>query len=213
MLHTNLRRLNPAQPVRSIVISSALPADGKSTVAFHLAQTASTMGQRVLLIDTDLRRPQMQQWLQLSDQKGLSEVIAGELPLRDALVRLYPRSHLFVLTAGSVPADPTQLLGSAKMRYLMQQFHDKFDLVIYDAPPLLGLADASLLAAATDGLVLVVRLHQTDRAVFSQALDSLKVSRVAVLGTVANGFQQPFNGYGEGDSALVAVDDLDSPEP
>ncbi len=210
VLHTNLKLLNPAQPVRSVVISSAQPGDGKSTVAFHLAQTARTMGQKVLLIDTDLRRPQIHQWMQLPNQKGLSDVIAGDLPLRDALVRAYPDSNFFVLTAGSIPADPTQLLASSKMRHLMEQFHSTFDLVIYDAPPLLGLADASLLAAFTDGLMLIARLHKTDRTTFTQAIDSLKVSRVPVLGVVANGLQyQSFDFYGEDDESLNQLSEGD----
>jgi len=205
ILHTNLRRLNPTNPVRSLVISSALPADGKSTVAFHLAQTAQAMGQKVLLVDTDLRRPQIHQWLQLTNQKGLSDVIAGNLSLRDALVRVYPESSFFILTAGSIPTDPTQLLASAKMRHLMAQFHHNFDLVIYDVPPLLGLADASLLASYTDGLLLIARLNKTDRNAFSQALESLKVGQVPVLGVVANGLQhQSFDFYNEYDDAAPA---------
>jgi polysaccharide biosynthesis transport protein len=227
VLHTNLRLLNAARPVQAIVVSSASPGDGKSTVAFHLAQTARAMGQKVLLVDTDLRRPQIHQWLNVPNQqyqpdpdqeagnsevinlvpmpRGLSDVITNNLSIREALVRVYPDSNFFALTAGTVPADPTQLLASTRMQQLMEQFHRTFDLVIYDAPPLLGLADASLLASHTNGLVLVARLNKTDRTTFNQALDSLKVGQVPVLGVVANGLPyQSFDFY-DADDDEVAV--------
>jgi Mrp family chromosome partitioning ATPase len=94
--------------------------------------------------------------------------------------------HLYVLTAGQQSPDPTQLLSSPKMQYLIDQFHAVFDLVIYDTPPALGVADGQLLAAKTDGVVLVAGLGRTDRSVLMQALDSLKLSKANVLGVVAN---------------------------
>jgi Mrp family chromosome partitioning ATPase len=95
--------------------------------------------------------------------------------------------HLYVLTAGPMPPDPTRLLSSKKMHYLMTQFQAVFDLVIYDTPPVLGLADGKLLATHTAGIVMVVGLGRTDRDIFLQALDGLKVSNATILGVVANG--------------------------
>ncbi len=196
VFYTNLQIVGTKQPLRSLVISSALSGDGKSTIAFHLAQTAQAMGQKVLLIDADLRRPQLHQWLNLTNQQGLSDVISGDASLKNVLIRSHPDAGFLILTAGTVPADPTQLLASARMRQLMEWCHRTFDLVIYDTPPLLGLADASLLASMTDGLLLVARLGKTDRVSLNQALDSLKVSNISVLGLVANGLQyQSFEAY------------------
>jgi Mrp family chromosome partitioning ATPase len=95
--------------------------------------------------------------------------------------------HLYVLTAGQQPPDPTRLLSSRKMQYLMEQFHAVFDLVIYDTPPAVGLADGRLLAVHTDGVVVIVGLGKTDRSALMQALDSIKISNATILGVVANG--------------------------
>jgi len=186
-LHTNIRFLGSDTPIHSIVISSATPADGKSTIAVHLAQAAAAMGQRVLLVDADLRRPQVHNILGLENKVGLSNVIATGITAKQAIQRLPMWDHLYVLTAGQLPPDPTRLLCSRKMQYLMDQFHAVFDLVIYDTPPTLGLADGRLLAAHTDGVVMVAGLGRTDRSVLMQALDGMKVSKATVLGIVANG--------------------------
>ena len=186
-LHTNIRFLGSDTPIHSIVISSATPADGKSTIAVHLAQAAAAMGQRVLLVDADLRRPQVHHILGLENKVGLSNVIATGITAKQAIQRLPMWDHLYVLTAGQLPPDPTRLLCSRKMQYLMEQFHAVFDLVIYDTPPTLGLADGRLLAAHTDGVVMVAGLGRTDRSVLMQALDGMKVSNATVLGVVANG--------------------------
>ena len=186
-LHTNIRFLGSDTPIHSIVISSATPADGKSTIAVHLAQAAAAMGQRVLLVDADLRRPQVHHILGLENKVGLSNVIATGITAKQAIQRLPMWDHLYVLTAGQLPPDPTRLLCSKKMQYLMEQFHAVFDLVIYDTPPTLGLADGRLLAAHTDGVVMVAGLGRTDRSVLMQALDGMKVSNATVLGIVANG--------------------------
>lgn len=196
VLHTNLHLLGSSQPLRSIVVTSALPGDGKSTVAFHLAQTARAMGQKVLLVDTDLRRPQLHQWLNLPEQRGLSDIISGTVLIREVLVQPHPDADFFTLTAGTIPSDPAQLLASARMKQLMERLTQAFDLVIYDTPPLLGLADTNLLASHTDGVLLVVRLNKTDRVAFKQALENLKVSQIPLLGLVANGLQhQSFDFY------------------
>ncbi|MCU0524282.1 MAG: polysaccharide biosynthesis tyrosine autokinase [Elainella sp. Prado103] len=193
VFHTNLRLLNVTQPLRSVVVTSALPGEGKSTLSFHLAQTARTMGQRVLLVDTDLRQPQLQQWFNLAEQKGLSDVLVENVPIKEALAQPYPEASFFMLTAGNVPVDPTQLLGSAKMQRLMSQLNQTFDLVIYDAPPLLGLADASLIATQTDGILLVVRLDKTDKTAVQQAVETLAVLPNSTIGIVANGLRYSEN--------------------
>lgn len=188
-LYTNIRLLSARKPIHSLVIGSAVPADGKSTVAIHLAQTAASIGQRVLLIDADLRRPQLHTRLGLPNEQGLSDVIATDLSLNDAIQRSSVEDNLFVLTAGQTTGDSIKLLSSAKMQYLMEQFQAFFDLVIYDTPPLLGLADGNILAANTDGIVLVVGLQKTDRSLLTKSLDGLKISGASVLGVVANGIK------------------------
>lgn len=185
--YTNIRLLNPDKPIQSLVIGSATPGEGKSTVAIHLAQTAAAIGQRVLLVDADLRRPKIHKKLDLPNLRGLSEIISADIGLNEVIQRSHSEENLFVLTAGATPPDPIKHLSSEKMRHLMEQFQAFFDLVIYDTPPLLGLADANLLAAYTDGLVLVVGLAKTDRFMVLKALDGLNIAGSTVLGIVANG--------------------------
>lgn len=193
-LHTNVRFLGSDTPIHSLVVSSASPADGKSTVSVHLAQAAAAMGQRVLLVDADLRRPQVHHVLGLENNQGLSNVIATGLTPREAIQRLPSWDNLYVLTAGQIPPDPTRLLSSKRMQYLMEQLNAVFDLVIYDTPPILGLADGRLLAVHTNGVIMVARLGKTDRSVLLQAIDALKISSAPVLGMVANGVRRGTSG-------------------
>jgi polysaccharide biosynthesis transport protein len=188
-LHTNIRLLNPDLQIRSLAISSASAGEGKSTVALCLAQAAAALGQRVLLIDTDLRCPQLHVRLQLSNLWGLSNVVSSEVEFEEAVQQSPVEPNLFVLTVGQVPPDPTRLLSSKKMHALMQQCEEAYDLVIYDVSPLLGLADAKLVAANTDGLILVAGLDKTKSLDLKQAMETFKLSSVVPLGIVANGMK------------------------
>ncbi|BAZ03588.1 GumC family protein [Calothrix sp. NIES-3974] len=186
VLYTNIQLLSCDRPISSLVISSALPGDGKSTLAFHLALTACAMGRRVLLVDANLRRPTIHDLAQTSNLGGLSSLIAGSLPAQEAIVPMPGVTELSILSAGPTPPDPAKLLSSMKMRQLMEEFKRHYDLVIYDTPPLAGLADASLLASATDGMILAVSMEKTDRKILQQTLESLKMSQIPLLGMVAN---------------------------
>ena len=197
VLYTNIQLLSSDRPVRSIIISSAMPGDGKSTVAMHLAQIAATMGQRVLLVDADLRRPVIHNLANLNNLWGLSNLISTNLPVEEVIRQLPSMSKLSVITAGPVPPDPAKLLSSEKMKQLMADFHKTFDLVIYDAPPLLGLADASLIAPHTDGLLMVVRIHKTNSSMLKMALDNVKMARLNMLGIVSNAKKTTSNSYYE----------------
>jgi polysaccharide biosynthesis transport protein len=189
-LYANIRLLNSDTRLRSLVISSSTPGEGKSTVSIYLAQAAAALGQRVLLVDTDLRLPQLHNRLGLSNSYGLSNIIASDLPYDRMIQQSLTEKSLFVITAGSVPPDPTKLLSSQKMQLLMEQFQTSYDLVIYDSPPLLGLADTKLISSKTDGIVMVVGLSKTKSAILSQALDGLKQFSVSVIGIVANGSKE-----------------------
>ncbi len=193
VLFANIQLLTLERPIRSLVISSALPGDGKSTVAFQLAQTATAMGKRVLLVDADLRRPQLHNLSDLNNVQGLSSVISTNLPVDQVIQQMPGMNNLSVMTAGPILPDPAKLLSSEKMKQLMAYFHQSFDLVIYDAPSLVGMVDARLLAPYTDGMVLVVRLNKTDKSGLTEAQDSLKISPANILGIVANGDRSKLN--------------------
>jgi polysaccharide biosynthesis transport protein len=186
-VYTNIQFLSSDQPTKSIVISSTLPGDGKSTVSAQLAKAASAMGQRVLLVDADLRLPRVHQELNLSNIVGLSNMIVMDLDPEEIFQQVDGYDDLYVLTAGQIPPDVSRLLSSKKMKALQQQFASMFDLVIYDTPPLLALADARLLAAHADGIAIVVGLGKTDKLMLRQAMNALKTSRASLLGVIANG--------------------------
>lgn len=189
-LHTNINFLGSDTPIQSLVVSSAEKGDGKSTVAVQLAQSASAMGQRVLLVDADMRLPQVHLRLNLPNEQGLSNVISTNLPIYEVIQRSPISDNLFVITSGQIPPDPIKLLSSKKMLNIMAELRQEFDIVIYDTPPILGLADSSIIATHTAGIIVVVRMAKTDRSVVKQALDSLKLSRANVLGIVANGVRK-----------------------
>lgn len=195
VLYTNIQLLSSDRPIRSIVMSSAMSGDGKSTVALHLAQIATAMGQRVLLVDADLRKPQIHDLSNLNNLRGLSNLISTNLQMGEVMRQLPSMNQLSIITAGPIPPDPTKLLSSQKMKQLMADFHNSFDLVIYDVPPLVGLADASLIAPHTDGLLIVVRIHKTNTSMLKAALDNLKISRLNILGIVGNGQQSTIKSY------------------
>jgi capsular exopolysaccharide synthesis family protein len=186
-LYTNIHLLSADRAIRSLLVSSAVAGDGKSTVALHLAATAAAVGQRVLLVDADLRCPQLHAKLGLPNVRGLGNAISTDMSLNDAIQRAPNQDNLFVLTAGQIPPDPIKLLSSKKMHYLMEQFQAFFDLVIYDTPPLAGLADTHLIAAHTDATIMVVQIGKTDRSQVRKVLEELKISGASILGIVANG--------------------------
>jgi capsular exopolysaccharide synthesis family protein len=188
-LYASLRLLNVDKPIRSLTITSVNPNDGKTTIAIHLAQIAASVGLKVLLVDTDLRNPQVHQFLNLENRLGLTDLMTDSLNLPDVVQRVSRENQFYVLSAGQIPPDPLRVLASVKMKHLMAKFSTDFDLVIYDTPPALDLADANVLSSQTDGVALVVRLGNTERSDFVNTLESLGRSSTIVHGVVVNGWK------------------------
>jgi polysaccharide biosynthesis transport protein len=188
-LNSQVRLLSPDEPVRSLVVSSSLPDEGKTTIAIQLAQAAAAMGQRVLLVNADLRKPNLQSLVNPHDRNevmyGLTDIIAGNSQLMDTIQLLPGEENLYILLSGSIALDPTSILSSQKMKDLMKTCERNFDLVIYDTVPL-NFADSLLLIPQTDGLLMVTSLGKIDREVLRSSLRTLEVSRVTVLGLVVN---------------------------
>lgn len=178
-------------PIRLLTIASAEVGDGKSTIALHLAMTAAAMGQRVLLVDADLRHPKIHELLGLSNQRGFTHLLQSDQDIQDrdiqSVLQLSPLcTNLMVLTAGQPFLDPVELFTTNRVAPVFQKLQAMFDLVIVDTPPLLGLADSGLMAAQCDSLALVVRLGKTSRPSVLAALEELKFSSTTVLGVIAN---------------------------
>ncbi|MDJ0706936.1 MAG: polysaccharide biosynthesis tyrosine autokinase [Leptolyngbyaceae cyanobacterium MO_188.B28] len=186
-LYASIRLTSPESQIQSLAISSPVPNSGKTTVSLHLGQAAAAMGQRVLIVDTDLRRPSLQSRLGLRGQQGLTEFVTAGLGFEEVLQKVPLDNNLFVVTAGSVPPDSTKVLSSKRMQQFMEQAKQNFDLVLYDTPPLLGFADAYLVAAQTAGFLMVVGLGRMKRSLLERSMDELRVSGINALGVVANG--------------------------
>ena len=192
-LYTSLRFLNSEKTLRSIALTSSLPAEGKSMMSILLAKTLSELGQRVLLVDADLRKPQMHHRLGVDNLVGLSNILSDDQSSwQEAIQPVANQEHWWVLTAGRRPPDPARLLSSHRMHKLAKDLADSgdFDLIIYDTPPSVGLSDAALIAEHLDGLILVVSLNRVDRHLPKEAINRLKGSGTNVLGVVTNALKQ-----------------------
>lgn len=185
-LYANIRFLYANAPIRSLTIGSAEPGDGKSAIALHLARTVANMGQRVLLVDANLRQPQLHNHLGTSNHKGLSELLTDKL-VPNALVEPSPLAdNLFVLNAGNPSAKAIKLLGSAQMLHIADEFQATFDLVIYDTPALGDFMDAIFVTAQTDGILMVAGVKKTHQSNTLKTLDQLNAFRLPCLGIIAN---------------------------
>ncbi|BAZ30894.1 Fis family transcriptional regulator [Cylindrospermum sp. NIES-4074] len=185
MIQANLRLVSSDQVLKSIVVTSAVSKEGKSTVSANLAAVMAQLGRKVLLIDADLRLPSQHDLWQLNNLAGLSEVLVDEAELNVALCKVM--DNLDVLTAGVRPLNPLALLDSKKMASLIEDCSHQYDFVIIDAPPLLLAADALALSRMTDGILLVARPGVIDSSNARAAQDILGRYSYNVLGLIVNG--------------------------
>ncbi|MFD0483068.1 polysaccharide biosynthesis tyrosine autokinase [Kineococcus sp. GCM10028916] len=182
-IRTNLQFADVDHPPQVLVVTSALPGEGKSTTAVNLALTAATAGMRVILVEGDLRLPKVADYLGVEDSAGLTTVLAGRADLDDVL-QPYGDTGLSVLASGPIPLNPAALLGSRHMADLLTRLRERADLVIIDSPPLLPVADAAVLARQTDGAIMVVKHGKTTRDHLTRGLERLRAVDARVLGGV-----------------------------
>ena len=185
VLRTNLSFIDVDHVSKVFVVTSSVPVEGKSTTAANAAVALASAGQRVLLIDGDLRRPQVANLTGLEGSVGVTTVLVGAETLEHCIQR-HHQSGLWVLTAGQIPPNPAELLQSQAMHELINRVRQQYDVVIVDAPPLLPVTDAAVLASQTDGAVLVVRHGRTTREQVGGAVDRLHGVGSAPLGVVLN---------------------------
>lgn len=181
-LRTNLQFLDMGGRA-SFVVTSSLPREGKSTTAINLAIALADAGKKVALLDTDLRKPKVAEYLGIEGGAGLTDVLIGRTRVGDVMLPWGKRS-LFVLPAGKVPPNPSELLGSSQMHTLLEVLERDFDVVICDAPPLLPVTDAAILAKATSGAILVVSSGRPTRHQLGGAIDALETVDAKVAGIV-----------------------------
>jgi polysaccharide biosynthesis transport protein len=184
-LRTNLQFIDLANRPRSIVISSSIPAEGKTTIAINLAVSLADTGARVILVDADLRRPSIAGYMGIEGQVGLTTVLIGRADVKD-VVQPFGTSSLDLLPAGQVPPNPSELLGSAAMASLLERLTASYDMVLLDSPPLLPVTDAVVLSKLAGGALLVVGADRTHRPQLQQSLDSLETAGAHLFGIVMN---------------------------
>jgi len=202
LLRTNLQFLNLDTRPRSLVITSAVPSEGKTSTATNLAIALAQTGQRVLLVDGDLRRPKVASLLGLERSVGLTTVLVGRSDLQDSIQK-HSESGIFFLASGPIPPNPTEVLQSHAAQSLFDRLNDMFDMVIFDAPPLLPVSDAAIMARDVDGAILVVRHGKTTKDQLRQAAQRLaqvdaNLFGVAVNMTPRRGKRSYSYGYGYG---------------
>lgn len=184
-LRSNLEFVTLGSPNRAIVITSSVPGEGKSMISSNVALALAETGQRVLLIDADLRRPTIASYSGLAGGAGLTSVLAGRAEF-DEVVQHWGAGELDVLAAGPIPPNPSELLSSRRMADLLTRLRTEYDTVVIDTAPLGSVADASILARQVDGALVVVDRTQVRRQQLAQTIDSLQKSGAAVLGIVLN---------------------------
>lgn len=189
-LQTNLEFAKlGTEGLKSLVVTSSGPGEGKTTVASNLATSVAQEGRTVILVDTDLRRPALARVFGLQDHKGLSHVLLGAATLDEVLADTGVPG-LRVVSAGLIPPDPTVVLRSTRMKELVAELERRADLVIYDAPPLLAVTDPMLLGPLVDGALLVLAWSKTRRQALLRALEVLEHGGVPVVGAVLNKVQE-----------------------
>ena len=188
-LYTSIRFLKTDKEMNSITISSSIPGEGKSLVNILLAKTLSDIGKKVLLVDCDLRKPQVHIRLGINNTSGLSNLLSLDVEdWRKNIRKVDKLGNLSVLTAGLIPPDPIRLLNSQRMKDIVREIKEskEFDLILFDTPPLLGLADAVYVSDLTDGLLLVVSLGFVNKDLPREAIKQLNKKNITPVGFISN---------------------------
>ena len=193
-LRTALAFSNGAASGRVIVVTSSQPLEGKTTTASNLAIALALGGEKVLLVDADLRRPNLHKTLGIDNSIGLSHLLTDQASPRDA-IRMASTPNLWVMTAGQVPPNPSELLASDRMKKLLDPMHGWFDWVIVDTPPVLAVTDAVILAPLAAGVAFVIRSEMTPRRHVRRALETLMTGQPKLHGIVLNGVDLERNKY------------------
>ncbi|QHE53741.1 CpsD/CapB family tyrosine-protein kinase [Pontibacillus sp. HMF3514] len=185
-IRTNLQFASVDKELRTMLITSPGPSEGKSMTASNVATVFAQQGKKVLLIDADLRKPTVHYTFRADNTKGLSTYLVGRGGLSDSISESHIE-HLDVMPSGPIPPNPAEILGSQAMNTLIREAQQHYDLVIFDTPPVLAVTDSQILANACDGVLLVVRSKQTENEAAEKAKELLEKAQAKLLGVVLNG--------------------------
>ena len=192
-LYTSIRFLSTDTLINTIVLTSSIPSEGKSTISLLIAKTISQMDKKVLIIDGDLRKSQLHTRLGIDNLNGLSNLIADKIKdWRSSINEIKKYKNLYAITAGITPPDPTRLLSSKRMKEIISDIKEskEFDYIFIDSPPILGLSDVPLLSNICDGTILLVSLENLNKSLFPQTLNKINENNINLLGLITNQTKQ-----------------------
>ncbi|AJY73978.1 CpsD/CapB family tyrosine-protein kinase [Paenibacillus beijingensis] len=194
-LRTNIQFSSIDKKIRVLMVASAQSGEGKSTTVSNLAVTYAQEGKKVLLIDADLRKPTIHRIFGLSNRTGLTSVITGQFHSSEA-IQSTEVENLSILPSGAVPPNPAELLASQKMKAFINEMKDTYDIIIFDTPPVLAVADSLIVSSVCDGVVIVIQEGKVKRELVKRAKESLERVNAKLIGVVLNNVKKSKkNGY------------------
>lgn len=193
-IRTNIQFSTVDEELRTIMVTSSGPAEGKSTTTNNIAIVFAQQGKKVLLVDADLRKPTVHYSFRVENHTGLTNVLTRQEVLINA-IQATNQENLFVLTSGPIPPNPAELLSSKAMDQFLNDVKTHFDMVVFDTPPVLAVTDAQVLASKTDGVVMVVSSGKTENDAALKAKELLMNAKGKILGVVLNNKKQTENQY------------------
>ena len=196
VLRTNITFALAGKQGNAILVTSANPSEGKTTTAANLAVVLAQAGSKVIAVDSDLRRPTLHKFFGLSNIVGLTSLLVSPAPVLDSYLQPSGIHGLRILSSGPLPPNPSELLGSKRMTTLIERLKQEADIVLFDSPPVLGMADATVLGSRVDGIVLVVNSGRTGVRALNKARELLGKGTITILGAILNRVSMKSSGYG-----------------
>ncbi|MCM3386835.1 CpsD/CapB family tyrosine-protein kinase [Ureibacillus chungkukjangi] len=187
-IRTNINFSMPDQELRTLLVTSASPSEGKSTTASNIAAVFSQEGKKVLLVDADMRKPTTHHTFKIRNTHGLSSILTRQCEVHEA-VQATDIENLYILPSGPIPPNPAELLASKNMEAVKNRLLEDYDLLVFDTPPILSVADAQIVSNKTDGTVLVINTGKSQKESALKAKELLEAAKANVLGVILNNFK------------------------
>ena len=195
MVRTNLEFSIVDKDLKSFLVTSLAPSAGKSTISTNLAATFATQGKKVLLVDTDMRKPTIHKILKMKNNEGLSSLITSKEATIFEYIKKTEFENMYVLTSGATPPNPAELISSKRMEQLIEEMEQAFDLVIFDTPPVLAVADSQIMAGKVDGTLFVLRKGVDTKEQIQSANERMESVNANVLGAIYNRIEPSDDAY------------------